>query len=126
MNLTYIETPPDTIDCTYCGQPCNKVEQYTVITEYFCFNHGEAEVMFRCAKHEGLGWFFNVTKVTRGNWRLTWAPEGFYRLEKFIPAEDRKWGPHWAPVSTKIPGGPFLKSNIKIISSFLNLYRVFS
>lgn len=83
--------------------------------------------MFRCAKHEGLGWFFNVIKVTRGKLRLSW---NFYSgnwawLEKLIPAEERKWGEHWKPIFMKIPA-LFLSSPIKIISSFLNLYRVFS
>jgi hypothetical protein len=129
MNIPYIETPPDTIDCLYCGQPCVKTEPYRVITEYFCNNHGEAEVMFRCAKHdiEGPSWFFNVIKVTRGKWRLSW---NFYAgkwawLEKLVPHEEKKWGEHWAPVSTTIPSA-ILQCNIKIASSFLNLYRVFS
>lgn len=127
MNISYIANPPNTIDCTYCGQPCIKSDMYDVITEYYCTNHGEVEVMFRCVYNEGLGWFFNVTKVTRGKWRLSW---NYYSgqwawLEKLIPAEHRKWGEHWAPVLTNVPA-TFLKSNIKTISSFLNLYRVFS
>jgi hypothetical protein len=125
MNINYINAPPDTIDCIYCGHSCSKTEQYEEINEYFCFNHGEAEVMFRCAKHKGLGWFFNVTKVTRGKWRLSWTPEGGYLLQKLIPAEERKWGEHWATVSAKVPVC-LLRSNIKMLSSFLNLYRVFS
>lgn len=127
MNVIYIKEPPDSINCDYCGQPCARTEPHKVINEYFCHNHGETEVMFRCAHHENLGWFFNVIKVTRGKWRLSW---NFYSgkwawLEKLVPAEARKWGEHWAPVSMRIPS-IFLSSPIGIISSFLNLYRVFS
>jgi hypothetical protein len=129
MKTIYIDNPPDTISCIYCGNECIKTHPYGVIVEYFCNNHGDTEVMFRCVQHliEGPNWFFNVIKVTRGKWRLSW---NFYAgpwawLEKLVPHEERKWGEHWAPVLTKIPA-VFLQSNIKIVSSFLNLYRVFS
>ncbi len=127
-NTMYIEVPPDTVPCIYCGDVCIKTQQHDTVVEYFCNNHGEAEVMFRCVQHkiDGPNWFFNVVKVTRNGWRLAW---NFYSgksadLEKFIPAEDRKWGSHWRQVQ-KVPA-IFLYSPIKMISSFLNLYRVFS
>lgn len=101
---------------------------YESIVEYTCHNHGEAEVMFRCASHDNTKqlWFFNVVKVTRGDWRISW---NFYsgkwaQIEKFVPAEDRKWGSHWRQVHD-IPAD-FLYSPVKIISSYLNLYRVWS
>lgn len=124
----YIESPPDTIPCAYCGEDCIKTQPYTEIVEYFCNNHGDVEVMFRCAHHkiEGPNWFFNGVKVTRDGWRLSW---NFYAgklawVEKFVPAQDRKWGSHWTKAG-EIPA-LFLYSPVKMISSFLNLYRVFS
>ncbi len=129
MNKTlYIESPPDTVLCIYCGNICAKTQPYDSIIEYFCNNHDNVEVMFRCAQHkiDGPNWFFNTIKVTRNGWRISW---NFYSgnwagLEKFIPAEDRKWGSHWRQVH-KIPA-IFLYSPINTISSYLNLYRVFS
>jgi predicted RNA-binding Zn-ribbon protein involved in translation (DUF1610 family) len=126
MTLLYIESPPDNIRCIYCGSACAKEVMYETIVEYTCHNHGEAEVMFRCASHSKTTWFFNVIKVTRGNWRISW---NFYsgrwaQIEKLVPAEDKKWGSHWKLVHNIF--ADFIYSPIGTISSYLNLYRVFS
>lgn len=122
MKTLYIHTPPNIIPCWYCQQPCQIHEKtYYVIREYECYRHGETVPMFRAAQHPGLpepNWFFNVVKVTRGDWRLFWnfysGPDAW--LERLSTRQI---------VDTNIPAS-FMYSDIKMISSFLNLYRVFS
>ena len=129
MSIIYIETPPDTVPCLYCSKQCNKdmSKDICYTQEYYCNNHYPLIVMFRCVQHitNPPNWFFNTVRITFNNLRLDYNFHANIWLEKFIPAEDHKWGSHWKEIDINVQDISIFDP-IKKIASYLNLFKVWS
>lgn len=142
----YIQEPPQSIPCWYCGLPCeifnedlrrwpnSKFNDYTK-WEYECTRHLPLQVIVSCVKHEveAPNWFFNRIIVQYDKLRLYWnfyaGPwvhiEQYVRNKmgssewKFISIQD--WPPKWETYPPE-----FLNQDPSRLLAFFKLYKVWS
>ena len=126
----YFHSPPETVNCWYCGHICHPSDHEQIHgVAYYCTHHEPLTVMFRCTQHkiDEPNWFFNTVRVTYKEKGLR-LDHNFYAgpratLEKFIPAQDRKWGSHWKGIEI-LSSDILVATDIRSIYSYLNLYKV--